>query len=245
MKIIFKLINRVVGPIIFFSVLSATANAQSSETIGASNSGNLIKVSHIIDFITVERQGEDSRQIEENEVLSVGDIIRTGSDSAVRIQFSDGTVQTLCANTSYEVLESGVEQDNNSNADVIAAFSRCDVKPRFVGRCFNRSEAFLSDFAKAGQGNKVGSSGNASASTNPFNSSASDSDLSERFSDRCTLGERLFLTFNNIQWPIEPTNSVPTPADQPLTLAETGASSVPTPADQPVTLDEIGASPTL
>lgn len=203
-------------------------------------------VSHVLSNAWVTRSDEN-RNIEEGDFLNLGDMVRTGDDSVLRIFFQDGTTETLCENTTYRVQESGSEiyedNDANSRENVIAALTRCDIRPRFIERC--RSEnGFISRYTKAGERGKVGGQTQIiekSIKIQPNvdeerldNNINNRTNLQERNdlnnSSRCTTGEQLFTNYVFIpQTIIEPS-----PVVQP---------TVPAPSETPVTVPEVGGSP--
>jgi len=103
---------------------------------------------------------DDESVAEEGDQLDIGDFVRTGEDSIARIYFPDGTTETLCENTIYEVEESGSEfydedDDPNLRENIIDAFSRCDIRPRFITRCRDEG-SFIRRTPKAGERGKIG-----------------------------------------------------------------------------------------
>lgn len=190
-----------------------------------------ITVAYIIDFVSVGQSTEDEGvQAKEGQSLQIGDIIRTGDDSAVRIIFPDGTAQTLCANTTYKVADSGSEtgeQGEDTNAAAVAAFSQCNIKPRYIGkRCFFGNNSIFDHSQKAGAERQLASesqtnTGNSNQqNTQTANNSEVPQDGFRRAS--CTLGENLFATyipFSDIQL-----EGAPEPTTEPTTVQQTGAS---------------------
>ena len=228
-------------------VFSSLVFSQSENVISELPSEPL--ASHIISNVTVspiagEHQG--SLVLDEGYILSIGDIVRTGEDSMLRILFPDGTTETLCENESYQVREVGSEvyddDDATSLVNIIAAFNRCKIRPRFIERCRDEN-GFISKYTKAGERRKVGilDSQEISPSEQGTNDNKELQSVDERVDEnfeeldyafRCTTGERLYIEYayvpsrNDIQTISVQVPQVPAPTDEPVTLPEVGGSPV-------------------
>jgi len=242
------------------SILSLTNIALSQSNTDSSSSPQELKqamISHTVSRVSVgrsENNSAESRKAEEGEFLNLGDIVRTGEDSVVRILFPDGTTETLCENTTYRVQESGSEiyredDDANRRENIIAALTRCNIRPRFIERC-RSGNGFTSRYSKAGERGKVGEQLQTQGQTqaqlteNQQNNEKrlSDSGVNsgrevdgDRFrglnnSGRCTTGEELFTNYvfipQNTEVSPKPTPRVPTPPTTPVTIPESGGSPV-------------------
>ena len=214
-------------------------------------------ITHTLFGVSVTPVSDQQVSAKEGDLLNIGDIVRTGEDSIARIYFPDGTTQTLCENTSYQVEESGSEiyaedNDPNSRANIIAAFSQCDIRPRFINRC--RTEGgFISRLPKAGERGRIGqnnqdvngqNSGNYVVKersgdhlvelTDALNENENGKFKRSDFSSRCSRGEELFANFVSI--------SDPEPEIQQITVPVQN-SVVPAPPEEAVTVPETGSSP--
>jgi len=227
-----KVIQKIVCALAF--LLAAPISAQSQED-------NSISISYLIGFVSVvsdDSQG-DVRRSEEGDILQVGNTIRTGDDSAVRIIFPNGTAQTLCANTTYRVLDRGsedLEQGADNNIQTVAAFSRCKLRPRYrTRRCFFDRNTDILNFDKAGTRAYVDNLTPERTDDRQSNLRQLDQDdkrlkLSNQ-RDFCTLGERLQNTFIA---PQEPEPQIVTPSRPPVPAPEPAPVTVPAPGGSPI-----------
>jgi len=218
-------------------------------------------ITHIlfgVSITPVEDSTSDQQvSAKEGDLLNIGDIVRTGEDSIVRIYFPDGTTETLCENTSYQVEESGSEiyeenNDPNSRENIVAAFSRCDLRPRFINRCRTQG-GFISRLPKAGERGRIGQENQNSSNyvvkersgdhltelTNALNENENGKFKRSDFSSRCSRGEELFANFVSIPEPETPQLTVPV---QNPVVPEVPA-PVPAPPAEAVTVPETGSSP--
>ena len=236
------------GILLMTSLLSYTAFPQSEVPTSELPSEPL--ASHIISNVTVSPISgghQDRFTMDEGYILSIGDIVRTGEDSMLRILFPDGTTETLCENESYRVRDVGSEvyddDDATSLVNIIAAFNRCEIRPRFIERCRDEN-GFISKYTKAGERRKVGSIEPQEAlpieqdGINDIEQLQAVDDIVDEEIDeldyafRCSTGERLYLEYayvpslNDIQTISVQVPQVPAPTDEPITLPEVGGSPV-------------------
>ena len=233
------------------SVLFLTS-AAASQTEVTTNTAQVTStqptISHTLFRVSINRSDEEVIA-KEGDLLNIGDIVRTGGDSVVRIFFPDGTTQTLCENTTYTVQESGSEiyeegDDPNLRENIIAAFSRCDIRPRFITRCREEGR-FFTGTPKAGERGKLGEqvqdSGNfvvkerLSEHLVEVTDSLKDTERNNfqrtDYSARCTRGEELYANYvfipQSVPEPVSVVNpSVPEPPVRPVTVPESGGSPV-------------------
>jgi len=193
---------------------------------------NTISISYLIGFVSVVSDGSEGnvRRSEEGDILQVGSTIRTGDASAVRIIFPNGTAQTLCANTTYRVLDTGseeLEQGADNNIQTVAAFSRCKLRPKpRTRRCFFDKNTDILNFDSAGT--RIYADSLASEKTANLRQSDQDDENSKRFNQRdfCTLGERLHGTFVVEIEEREEDQTPPVLAPEPVTVPAPGGSPI-------------------
>ncbi len=230
-------------------LLLTSAVASQTEVVNNAPQETLTQptISHVLFRVSINRSDEEMTA-KEGDLLNIGDIVRTGEDSVARIFFPDGTTQTLCENTTYTVQESGSEfyendDDPNLRENIIAAFSRCDIKPRFITRCREEGR-FFTGTPKAGERGKIGEqvqnsggfvvkerfSENLVEVTDSVNDTERNNFQRTDYSARCTRGEELYANYVFIP------QSVP----EPVSVV---APTVPEPPARPVTVPENGGSP--
>jgi len=217
--------------------LHAFSQSSTNQT-GFFNQDTVIKSVYIIGVASVSPNETDDefRRLKEGEELMVGQVVRTSDDSALRIIFPDGTAQTLCENTTYQVLPSGEEEGvegEDTNKATITAFNRCKIRPQHIGvNCFYdrnsvvnlESERLNRDFETEERGRQLDA--DSENFIQPSSQFLFESDQNRRQLPACSLGENLFATYVPLE-PEQPAVEVKSPKPAPApTVPETGGSPI-------------------